>query len=147
MCIVQANLEQLEILCSPVRMLQPQILCRMLKRDKGNLTSTSSLSGNGNHTKENLLSVQSVPNLLIHTRNSQNTSKRTIWNLDTSVGNAQRLSNLHHGNINTRADTKVFISSAPSKTVANCSNLNINWMTTNGSTPERHSMFVAQGTV
>ena len=74
---------------------------------------------------------------------SQNTSKKTIWN----VGTVQRLSNLHLGNINTRADTKVFISSAPSKTVENCFNLNINWMTTNGSKPERHCMFVAQGTV
>ena len=46
-----------------------------------------------------------------------------------------------------RTDTKVFVSSVPSKNVANCSNLNINWMTTNGSTPERHCMFVAQGTV
>ena len=51
--------------------------------------------------------------------------------LGTSVGTVQRLSNLYLGNINTRADAKVFISSAPSKTVENCSNLNINWMTTN----------------
>ena len=85
-CIVQANLEQLEILCAPVHILQPQTLCRMPKRDKGNLTSTSSLSENGNHIKENLLSVLSVPKLLIHTLKSQNTSKRTIPNLDTSVG-------------------------------------------------------------
>ena len=52
--------------------------------------------------------------VVIHTLNSQNTSKRSIQNLDTSVGTVQRLSNLNLGNINTRTDTKVFVSSAPS---------------------------------
>ena len=51
-----------------------------------------------------------------YTELTKHIRNKTIRNLDTSVGTVQRLSNLHLGNINTRADTKVFVSSAPSKT-------------------------------